>query len=117
MIVRFPRLAKAAALAALSFPQLAAAQGFTSADVLAWPVVQQDSLFQTSVTMIGFVAAETGGHSEIARCIDGWYWKEGKADSEKNASIRDAMERFPEYHPQMVILAFVEKACGKFNPS
>ena len=108
---------KAILAAALICPQLAAADGFTGADLLKCQETQQNSFFQSNVTMIGFVAVHTGKHEQLAHCIDGWYWKDGRADPEKNAAIRGAMERFPNYHPQMVILAVVEKACGKFKLS
>lgn len=102
-------------LVLVSFPQLAAAQGFTSATVLEWSEANQDAMFQTSVTMIGVVAAQMNAHKDIARCIDGWYLKEGAVDPERNEEIRETLSRFPEIHPQAVILAVVEKACGKFR--
>jgi hypothetical protein len=114
MIAGFRSTAKALTLAALTFPQLAVADEFTGADVLAWTEAQQDSYFQTSVTMIGIVATQVAGREQIANCIDGWYWKGEGADPEKNASIREAMQRFPETYPQALILAVVEKACGQF---
>ena len=100
-----------------TYSQNTSAGEFTSAKVLEWPEASQNSLFQSSVTMIGFVAAQTDAHSHIARCINGWYWKESQADPARNEAIRSAMRRFPDYHPQMVILAVVEKACGKFGKS
>lgn len=117
MIARFPAATQAAVLAALSFPQLTAAaegEGFTSAAVLAWSEAQQDSYFQTSITMIGIVATQVEGREQIASCIDSWYWKGDSSDPEKNALIREAMQRFPDLYPQAMVLAVVEQACGKF---
>ena len=104
-------------VAFLGYSQNTIAKEFTSATVLEWPEASQNSLFQSSVTMIGFVAAQVDAHSHIARCVSDWYWKGEQADPAKNEAIRNAMRRFPEYHPQMVILAVVEKACGKFGKS
>jgi len=101
----------------ITYSQNTTAGEFTSAKVLEWPEASQNSLFQSSVTMIGFVAAQTNTHGHIASCVSDWYWEGGQADPAKNEAIRSAMRRFPEYHPQMVILAVVEKACGKFGGS
>jgi len=105
---------KAVLVVGLGYSQNLSAEEFASAKVLEWSEGSQDSFFQTSVTMIGVVASQMEGKSHIARCIDGWYWDGDKASAEKNESIRDAMRRFPRYHPQAVILAVIEKACGEF---
>lgn len=117
MIARFCPLTKAAVLLALSFPQLAAADTFTSATVLGWPEAQQNALFQTSITMTGIVATRRDDTSHIARCIDDWYSDAKGTVATVNASIRESMRQLSEYHPQAVIIAVVEKACGKFDGS
>lgn len=117
MIARFRIAAKAAALAALSFPQLAvAAEGecFTGADVLAWSEAQQDSYFQASVTMIGIVATQVEGKEHIADCIDGWYGGGDASQPKRSAHIRQAMQAIPQYHPQATILAVITQECGEF---
>jgi hypothetical protein len=114
MVIRKYLIAKLIFSVLALCPQLSAAEEFQSAQVLEWSRESQNSLFQSSVTMIGIVASQRDDTSHIARCIDGWYWDGDRADSEQNDSIRDAMRRFPDYHPQAVILAVVEKACGNF---
>lgn len=98
----------------VAYPQISLADGFTGADVLNWTEQQQNNYFQTSVTMIGIVATQVEGREQIAECIDGWYWKGEAADPANNAFIRDAISRYPDLYPQAVILAVVEKNCGKF---
>lgn len=102
-----------AACAAL-LPGLVAANGFTSADVLKWSEAEQDSFFQTSVTMIGIVATQTGEHTHIAECIDGWYGGGDASQPQRSERILEVMQSLPEYHPQAVILVVIEKECGKF---
>ncbi|WP_342075605.1 hypothetical protein [Yoonia sp. SS1-5] len=104
-------------LALANCPHLSLADGFTSADVLEWAEDSQDSFFQTSVTMIGVVATQTGAHGHIAACIDDWYWEGNTANPEHNDTIRAAMQRFPDLYPQAIVLAVVEKQCGKFSGS
>lgn len=105
-------LAKLLFAASLFYPQLSSANGFTSADVLQWSHRSQEAMFQTSVTMIGIVATQTGNHGHIARCID--QWTANGTEAARNDRIRDAMRRFPQHHPQAIILALVEKECGAF---
>ncbi len=98
-------------------PQLVSADGFTGADLLEWSDEGQNNYFQTSITMIGVVATQTGNHSHIAACIDDWYWEGDVAKPENNEMIRAAMQRFPDLYPQAIVLAVVEKQCGKFSGS
>lgn len=116
MVTRFRTSAKALTLAALSFPQIAAAQGFTGADVLGWGASGQDSYFQTSISMASIVAARTGNHEDIVTCINAWYGSQA-AQQERHAYIRSKLEAFPAYHPQSIILAVIEEACGGLGPS
>lgn len=115
MIARFRSPTKAAVLLALSFPQLAAAEGegFTSAAVLEWSEEQQLSLLRSSVTMIALVAMQRDDTNHIARCLDTWF-EEGRMQT-KLDGFRDAMTRYPDHHPQGIIMVLVEKECGKFS--
>ena len=113
MIARFRTLTKAAVLLALSFPQFAAADTFTSATVLGWSEEQQLSLLRSSVTMIALIAMQRDDTNHIARCIDTWF-EEGQMQA-KLDGFRDAMTRYPDHHPQGIIMVLVEKECGKFS--
>ena len=106
--------ANAVLAAALGFPQLVSADGFTGADVLGWSQEAQDSFFQTSVTMIGIVATRRPDTAHIAECIDGWYGGGDASQPQRSARIREVMQGLPQYHPQAVILAVIEKECGEF---
>lgn len=118
MVSRFRLPAKVLALAALGFPQLAAAQGFTSATVLAWSEAEQDSYFSTSVGMAGIVAMQTGRHDAAVTCINNWYWPNGGSEhSAQNDTIRTVMRSLPDVHPQAVIMAVIERECGSFSLS
>lgn len=111
MIARNWIAANAAALAFLTCPQLLSADGFTSAQVLEWGESSQNALFQNSITMAGIVATQV--RPDIARCIDGWY-SAGQIE-QRQAQIRDALQLYPDHHPQAIILAVIEKACGQFE--
>lgn len=100
--------------AALMFAAAASADGFTGADVLEWDEEHQKGYFQTSVTMIGIVATQVDGREHIANCIDAWHGGPVEGAEMRAARIREVMQGIPEYHPQTVILAVIEKECGKF---
>jgi hypothetical protein len=100
--------------AALLFAAAASADGFTSADVLKWSEESQNSFFQSSVNMIGLVATQIEGRDHIAECIDSWFGGAVVGAEQRAARIREVMQGIPEYHPQAVILAVVEKECGDF---
>lgn len=101
-------------LGMMAFPQISAADDFTAADVLGWSAESQASYFQTSVTMIGIVATQTGEHGHIAECIDGWYGGAEAGAEQRAERIRTVMGSLLEFHPQAVILAVIEDACGDF---
>lgn len=117
MVTRFHAAAKVMALAALSFPQFASAQessGFTGAQVLEWAEGQQNAYFQASVTMIAIVATQVKGREHIANCIDGWYGGGDASQPQRSARILEVMQAMPQYHPQAIVLAVIEDACGDF---
>ena len=83
------------------------AEMFTSEDFLKWPRDSQGSYFRTSVGIVGLVVRRN--RKPQGDCIDRWYFgDESKAHSE----ITDVMRKYPQYHPQGVILSLIEKKCG-----
>ena len=86
---------------------------FTSADVLSWNEEDQNILFLNSILMVGIVATQTDESGRTARCIDDWYSDD--AIPERQDYIRSVLERFPDHHPQVMILAVIEKECGEFG--
>lgn len=98
-------------------PQLTFADDFTSADVLEWDSEAQENYFQTSIGMIAVIGTQTNHPVDIVECLNAWYWPNGHASQDSNAFIRDAMELYPDLHPQAIILAAVEKMCGPFKPN
>lgn len=112
MVARKHLIAKAFALALVTYPQLvSAADMFTSESVLTWEERDQNALFQSSITMIGIVATQV--RPDIARCINDWY--SASMIARRQEHIRDVMRQYPDHHPQAIILAVIEKACGQFE--
>ncbi len=71
-------------------------------------------MFQTSVGMMAIVATQLENHAQLAECIDQWYFASDAVTQARNGEIREVMQRYGDYHPQAMIMAVVEKACGEF---
>lgn len=91
--------------------QTYAQDSYTSAEFLERTIESQNAFMQTSVTMIGVVATRI--RPEIAHCIDDWYG--GDAMDQRNDFIRSVMREHSEFHPSGVVLAVVQRACGRFD--
>jgi len=113
MIYHGRRLSKLLLFIGLTYPQLSVAETFTSAEVLRWQESSQNALFQNSITMAGIVATQV--RPSIAACINDWYGADEETGQMRYDEIREVLARFPEHHPQAIILAVVEKACGQFE--
>ena len=92
------------------YPQEIHAEGLIANELLNWTPQNQRFYIQTSITMAGVIASQSD--KEKARCIDGWHQRQSE---QQYASVVDAFRQYPAYHPQGVILAFVQKACGTMN--
>ena len=92
-------------------PQNAMA-GTTTAEFLKWDRKAQESFFDVSLTMVGFVSAQT--KPRMAECINNWYFKTKSLQSKRNENFLREMPKYKSYHPTAVLLGFIEKACGKF---
>lgn len=115
MITLKSLITKVILLVSLTFAQHSYADSFTSADVLKWTEPEQASMFQTSVGMMMVAASQVTARADFVECLDDWYYKTDAVKASRNEAILDAMGRFPEHHPQIIILAVIEKQCGKFG--
>ena len=104
----------AIALAACSYPQEAAAEGFTGKEFLTWDRGNQNSFIETSITMIGIVASQ--GWDGATKCLNDWYFTNHTIRSREHDEIIALIRDYPDFHPQGVILGFIERKCGKLRP-
>lgn len=73
----------------------------------------QDSFLFASVLMSGVIAAQ--GRPEMAKCIDDWYSKTSALRKQRNLEMLQIMRKLPDNFPSAVILAVIERQCGKFS--
>jgi len=84
--------------------------GTTTADFLKWERKSQDAFFSTSISMATFVLIQT--KPEVAKCVEDWYFTN---QSERNASFLQEMPKYQQYHPNAVLIGFIEQTCGKIS--
>jgi hypothetical protein len=92
-----------------SVPSYAADNIFKSSEFLTWTSQSQEFYIRTSVGMASLIVGQTD--KAQGKCVDDWYF--GNEPS-ANKHIFDVMRRHSEFHPRGVILAVLEKKCGKF---
>lgn len=110
----FKRILRHGAIAALLvasiYPQISFATEFTSAEFLKWKRGSQASYIQTSVGMAAVIAAQLGNGQ--AKCIADWYFSNPER---RKTSMLKSMSENQKFHPQGVILAFIQKHCGSIG--
>jgi len=47
-------------------------------------------------------------------CIADWYFK-GDGEKQRQKEIEDTMQKYPDHAPSSVLLALVQKSCGKIK--
>jgi len=90
-----------------------ASAGTTTADFLTWERKAQVSFFSTSIAMAAFILVQTKPKS--AQCIEAWYFKNKHIQEQRNFEFLAEMPKYKKFHPQAVILGFIEQACGKIK--
>ena len=73
----------------------------------------QDNFITTSVMMIGVIASQT--NPRMARCINAWYRATPDRKEKRHNEILKAMHDLQRHVPTTIVLAVVERACGKFK--
>ncbi len=83
---------------------------FKSSDFLTWKRANQEFYINTSIGMASLIASQLD--TDQSKCISHWM-----ATDEQLAydQVLSSMKQFPDYHPRGVILAVIERRCGKFE--
>ncbi|WP_141693964.1 hypothetical protein [Methyloligella halotolerans] len=85
-------------------------EGFTGERFLEYPKNAQMAYITSSALMAGVIAAQN--KKPQAQCIDKWAVAAMKNEYKE---VIDAMSEFPDHHPTGVIVAVLQKACGRFK--
>lgn len=103
-------LAISALAIASAYPQNSIAETFTSREFLTWSREGQASYLHTAIGMAGLIAKRY--EPTKGKCIDDWYFGEVPRSHDH---IQTVMQKYPNYHPLGVVLAVLEKQCGKLR--
>lgn len=96
-----------------TYPQISRAEEFTGGKLLSWSEENQNFYFQTSVGMAALVSTQSD--KKRSQCISEWYFDAQTGNKSGNDAIRSAISEFADYHPQGVIIAVLQKACGSLD--
>ena len=88
----------------------AAGAGFKSSEFLKWSPESQRAYISTAVTATAVIAAQN--IKSQASCIN--KWGASNSDGGYQPAV-EAMNKLPDVHPMVVIVAVLQKACGQFN--
>lgn len=81
-----------------------AEEKFDGSKFLSWTTAQQEGYVTTSLAMAAAIVPSQ------ASCINAW---NGKAKSEGYKELVSTMQQYSKHHPTAVVLALVERDCGK----
>ena len=85
----------------------------TAREFLTWRKEQQDSFIQSSLLMAVTIAAQFD--QKFGDCIVDWYTNDPNIVEKRNFEILEMMEKHQEFRPSSVLLAVVQKQCGRFT--
>lgn len=97
----------------VTYPQTSDAEEFTGVKLLTWSKENQNFYFQTSVGMAALVSTQSD--KKRSQCISEWYFDANTGNKNGNDAIRSAIREYADYHPQGVIIAVLQKACGSMD--
>jgi hypothetical protein len=77
---------------------------------MAWTEGSRSTYIRTALMMANMIAIEN--NKKQADCIGNWYFEDQRGRDE---TMYRAMEKFPTHHPIGIIIAVIEKQCGRFK--
>ena len=94
----------------VNYPQQVwASDAFTNKDFLAMPDVQKKFWLSGAISTLSSVAFVK--EPAQGKCVYDWYFKD---TANKNGKILSAMTQYPDAIPAAVIIAMLERDCGRF---
>ncbi|MEP2943003.1 MAG: hypothetical protein ABJO72_04310, partial [Hyphomicrobiales bacterium] len=86
----------------------------TSSEFLKWERGQKDYFLQVSVVTAITIATQV--RKALGSCISDWYSSDAAIIKQRHDEVLGVMKRLPEHHPSAIVLAVLQKKCGKFAP-
>ncbi|PHQ70782.1 MAG: hypothetical protein COB93_04635 [Sneathiella sp.] len=74
----------------------------------------QDYFIKVTINAATVIATQI--RRDLALCIADWYTDDPKTVKQRNGEILKIMKGVPESYPSAVLIAILQKKCGKFTP-
>lgn len=97
----------------LTCPQTQAKEETTVRDFLKWERSKQDSFLTVSIMMAGVIATQI--RPGFADCIGKWYSLDREKNLERHTEVLEVMNNFQDFIPGGIVVAVLQKECGKFG--
>lgn len=94
-------------------PQARAVDGTRIEEFLSWDRAAQDTFINVSVLTAGVIATQI--RPDFAGCIGDWYSNTDVGKEKRRTEILDIMAGYPTHLPSGIIIAILQKECGKFG--
>lgn len=114
-MTKFTLAASVFALVLSFYSQALANEETTNKEFLTWEKSQQDSFIAISVLTASVIATQV--KQEMAECIGRWYNLANGGSDARHAQILDIMTEYPDNIPSGIVVAVIQKECGKFGDS
>ncbi|MEP1932161.1 MAG: hypothetical protein ABJJ37_12860 [Roseibium sp.] len=92
-----------------------AGQNVKTNEFLTYDYATQDSFIGSTIWTAAVIATQI--RQELASCIADWYTNDPDIMQERNAEILSVMKKLPDSYPSGVVVAVLQKKCGKFGGS
>ncbi|SFO40785.1 hypothetical protein SAMN04488056_105249 [Cohaesibacter marisflavi] len=115
--MRKSSLAQIAAITAIAFassmPTYAASESVKTKEFLTYDYASQEYFIKLTINTATVIATQI--RPDMAQCIASWYGDTPAETKKKDAEILATMKRLPETYPSAVLIAILQKHCGKFG--
>lgn len=90
-----------------------AVESVRTKEFLTYDYKSQSQFIGSTIWTAGVIATQI--RQDLATCIADWYTNDPATIKERNAEILGVMAGFPDSYPTGVIVAILQKKCGKFG--
>ena len=105
--------ATAAIFSVFSMPSYAAGENVKVKEFLTYSYEDQSYFIGSTIWTASVIATQI--RQELATCISDWYTNDPDTVKSRNSEILEIMARFPDGYPTGIVVAVLQKECGKFG--
>ena len=114
--MRKSSLAQIAAITAISLASCMpayAGESVKTKEFLTYDYASQAYFIKLTVNTATVIATQI--RQDMAQCIADWYGDDEQKSETRNQEVLTTMKRLPDTYPSAVMIAILQKNCGKFG--